>query len=109
MRLRGGGDDAEEGSQGLGYDDEEAGAATQTFGDDDDDDNAVLTRLHDGQAAGVAATLPDGVLCDVLAIGRDAQAAARLACAHCCSATDGRKARRLSRACKPRSFAGRAA
>ena len=77
MRLRGGGDDAEEGSQGLGYEDEEAGAATQAFGDDDDEDNAVLTRLHDGQAAGVAATLPDGVLCDILTIGRDEQAATR--------------------------------
>ena len=42
-----------------------------TGSSDDDDDTGELTRIVGGEAAGVAATLPDDGLCvDILALGR---------------------------------------
>ena len=67
LRLRGGvGSDAESQSQTYGDDDYEA---TQAYGDDDEEEEMHLVNMVGGQAAGVAATLPNGTL-DILAVGR---------------------------------------
>ena len=76
-RLRGGGG-SEAGdsvaSQAFGDGDF---IATQAFGDDEEETEYHLTRLLNGQPAGVAAALPDGIATDILALGRQQQAAQR--------------------------------
>ena len=57
-------------------------AATQAFGNDDDSGSepaepARLVRLDDGGAESMAAELPDGIVSDVLCLGRERQPAER--------------------------------
>ena len=75
IKLRGGGD-SEAGSQPYGDDDNYM--STQAYGDNDDDEEAShLVRLVNGQLTGVAALLPDGIITDILALGRMDQAGQR--------------------------------
>ena len=70
---------SETGSADYGVEDDYEATQGQGYGleGDDDDDTGELTRIVGGEPAGVAATLPDGLSVDILALGRLEQAARR--------------------------------
>ena len=70
---------SETGSADYGVEDDYEATQGQGYGleGDDNDDTGELTRIVGGEAAGVAATLPDGLSVDILALGRLEQAVRR--------------------------------